>query len=262
VASTSGEASPEPLRDRYTAFIARHEVAWELVMAAITIAWVVVSFALEEQSETPAVLAFDLAVWVILGAEFLTRLAASRDRRAYLRGHWIDGIALIPAARAFRLLRLFRLIRLVRAFAGVYRALVAFDRFARDRQLIMLFLAWLAVALICSTALYLAEVEANEAIQEPFDALWWGVTTLTTVGYGDIYPVTPEGRLAAGAMMVLGITLWAAITATITSRIVALDSLTSASAPERLRELSRLHAEGLLSDDEYEAKRSELIALL
>jgi hypothetical protein len=77
--------SPLPLRDRYPAFIARNEVAWELLMAAPTIAWVVVSFAFEEHGETPAIIVFDLLVWVILAAEFLSRLAAERDRRGYLR---------------------------------------------------------------------------------------------------------------------------------------------------------------------------------
>jgi voltage-gated potassium channel len=248
------------LRDRYNAFIAGHEVAWELVMAALTIAWVVVSFSVAE--DDPAVWAFDIAVWVILGAEFLTRLAASRDRRAYLRGHWIDAIALIPAARALRLLRLFRLIRLVRAFAGIYRALVSIDRFARNRQLVLLFTAWLAVAIICSIALFLAEVDANDRINEPLDALWWGVTTLTTVGYGDVYPVTAEGRLAAGALMILGITLWAAITATITSRLIVQEAQSSPSPADILWEVASLHADGILTDEEYETKRKELVARL
>jgi voltage-gated potassium channel len=258
----TSETADLPLRDRYTAFVAAHEVAWELVMAALTIAWVVVSFSVSEDEDHPAVLVFDLTVWVILGAEFLTRLAASRDRRAYLRGHWIDAVALIPAARALRLMRLFRLIRLVRAFSGVYRALVSIDRLARNRQLVLLFMGWLAVALICSTALFLAEVDVNENINEPFDALWWGVSTLTTVGYGDVYPVTDEGRLAAGALMILGITLWAAITATITSRIIAQEARASSSAPTLLREVTQLHADGILTDEEYEAKRVELLARL
>src|SRR3990170_5954107 len=117
--SHPGIVSGPGLRDRYNAFIADHEVAWELVMAALTIAWVVTSFSFEEEQQSDALLAFDVAVWAILSAEFVTRLIASRERRAYLRGHWIDAIALIPAARSLWLLRLFRLIRLVRAFAGV-----------------------------------------------------------------------------------------------------------------------------------------------
>ena len=55
-------ASSPPIRDRYTAFVARNEVAWELVMAALTVAWVVTSFAFDEQSDTPALVAFDVLV--------------------------------------------------------------------------------------------------------------------------------------------------------------------------------------------------------
>jgi voltage-gated potassium channel len=49
-------------------------------------------------------------------------------------------------------------------------------------------------------------------VSSPLDALWWGVVTLTTVGYGDVYPVTPEGRLAAAILMLLGIGLFGLIT--------------------------------------------------
>jgi voltage-gated potassium channel len=57
---------------------------------------------------------------------------------------------------------------------------------------------------LTSVALYVAENAINQAIDSSFDALWWGVTTLTTVGYGDVVPVTPEGRVAAAVLMFLG----------------------------------------------------------
>lgn len=92
------------------------------------------------------------------------------------------------------------------------------------------------------------------------DALWWGVVTLTTVGYGDVFPVTPEGRLAAGALMILGITLFAAITATITSRLVAGESAAADDPTELLRRLAALRADGILTDAEYESKKAEVLA--
>jgi voltage-gated potassium channel len=153
------------------------------------------------------------------------------------------------------------LLRLVRTFAGVYRALTDIERLARHRNLLWLFLAWLGVALISSTALYLAEAGSNPNIHDPLDALWWGIVTLTSVGYGDITPVTPEGRLAGAVLMILGVTLFAAITGTITSYIVVTEtSGPSISIPEQIRQLAALRDDGVLSDEEFEAKKAELLS--
>jgi voltage-gated potassium channel len=116
-------------------------------------------------------------------------------------------------------LRLLRLLRLVRAFAGVYRAAMHLHGLARHKGFAWLLLAWLGVMAVCSAWLYIAEHGINKAVDNPFDALWWGVVTLTTVGYGDVTPVTTEGRLAAMALMLL----FGAITATITSYIMTSD---------------------------------------
>src|SRR6266542_2516600 len=99
------------LRDRYLAFIARHEAAWELTFAALAIVFVLVGFA-DDSPETQIV---DWSLTGVFAAEFGTRVAASYDRRGYLRGHWIDALALIPTVRGIRVLRLLRLLRLVRA---------------------------------------------------------------------------------------------------------------------------------------------------
>jgi voltage-gated potassium channel len=207
------------MRDRFNAFVARHEVAWELGMAALAIAYVGVGFAgdVATGSARSDLEAIGVALTAVFVAEFGVRFAATFDRPAYLRGHWLDLFALIPVARGVRVLRLLRLLRLVRAFAGVYRALQHFERMARHRGLAWLFIAWLGVMVICSAFLYTAEVGLNQAVASPFDALWWGITTLTTVGYGDVVPKTPEGKIAASVLMILGISLFSAITATVTS---------------------------------------------
>lgn len=247
------------MRERFNAFVARHEVAWELGMAALAIAYVGIGFAGDAATgaERGYFEAVDAGLTVIFLAEFAARFTATFDRMAYLRGHWIDLFALIPVARGVRVLRLLRLLRLVRAFAGLYRALQHFERMARHRGLAWLFIAWLGVMIICSAILYTAEVGVNKAISSPFDALWWGITTLTTVGYGDVVPKTVEGKIAASALMILGISLFSAITATVTSFM--LTSGASAPAGGRLRELADLHAGGLLTDEEYAAKRADAV---
>jgi len=119
------------------------------------------------------------------------------------------------------------------------------------------------VAVISATALYIAEAGVNPAIETPLDALWWGVVTLTTVGYGDIFPVTPEGRLAGAALMIVGITLFAAITGTITSFLVveqASEREGRIDVPGLLRDLAALRDDGIVTDAEFEAKKHDLLA--
>lgn len=167
-------------------FIARHEVTWELVMAVLAVAFVIVGFVQDAVDESLAARleVVDYVLTLVFVVEFVGPLWASFDRRRYLRSHWIDAAALIPAVRGVRLLRLLRLLRLVRTFAGLFRVLSGFERMARHRNLALLFVAWGAVMIVCSAGVYVAENGINDQIQSPGDALWWGVVTLASVGYG------------------------------------------------------------------------------
>lgn len=248
------------LKERYRAFVERHEVAWELGMAGLALAFVAVG--LVEDDSTGLAGVVEAGLTAIFVAEFGSRFVAAPDRAAYLRGHWVDLVALVPAIRGARLFRLLRLLRLVRAFAGLYRALLHVEAITRHRGLGAMFVAWLAIMVVCSAALYVAEQGLNAAVADPLDALWWGIVTLTTVGYGDVYPVTTEGRLAAAILMLLGVTLFATITATITSYLFQTGGTDAADVPARLRAVAELHAEGILSDTEYETKKAELLRRL
>ena len=238
------------LRSRVDAFIARHVVAWELVMAALAVVFVAIGFA----GETPVTAAAELALTGVFAAEFAGRLAITADRRAYFRGHWIDLVALLPGTRAMRLLRL---LRLLRASAGLFRALSQVERLAAHRGLVWLFVIWLSVAAACSMWLYAAEAEVNPDISSPLDALWWGVTTLTTVGYGDVTPSTGEGRVAGAVLMVVGISLYSAITATITGLLLAGSS--DHDTVGKLERLAILARDGSLTPDEFERAKASLI---
>jgi len=88
--------------------------------------------------------------------------------------------------------------------------------------------------------------------------LWWGLTTMTTVGYGDVFPVTEEGRIAAAVLMILGIGLYSAITATVTSFLITSDR--SADLADQFERLAALHADGRLSDEEFVGAKATLIS--
>jgi voltage-gated potassium channel len=251
-------------RERLNTFVARHEVAWELSMGALALIWVALGFLIDEIG--PGVRGdlelLELLLTGVFVAEFALRLGAAHDRAQYVRGHWIDALALAPPVRALRVLRLLRLLRLVRAFAGFYRAAMHVQGLARHRGFAWLIVAWLSVMVVCSAFVYQAEHGVNNLLSSPFDALWWGVSTLTTVGYGDTYPVTQEGRLGAMVLMLLGIGLFSAITATITSYFISQETPSRDRADrvvERLQRLAELRRDGSLTEDEFASAKARAL---
>jgi len=254
------EATPTSARVRYREFVARHEIAWELSFAALAVFFVALAFIPLEPGSQLETTIFVLE-WVITGIfaiEFFSRLWASESRRGYVRGHWIDIVSLIPPTRWLRPFRLLRLLRLVRAFAGVGRAITSLDRMRKHKGLVWLFVAWIGVMLLCAVGLYISEYPSNPAVRSPLDALWWGLTTMTTVGYGDVFPTTAEGRLAAAVLMILGIGLYSLITATVTSFLITDDS-GAIDVAGQLERLAALHVSGAVSDDEYRAAKAAVI---
>jgi voltage-gated potassium channel len=257
--TTMTASQADLIRTRYRTFVDHHEVAWELSFAALAVVFVALAFVdvVPGSAEESALYAIEWFITGVFIAEFTSRLWAAESRRAYLRGHWIDLISCLPPVRWARGLRLIRLLRLVRAFAGVGRAMTHAQRLANHKGLIWLLVAWLAVMFLCAVGLYLAEVGVNAAVQSPLDALWWGLTTMTTVGYGDVFPTTAEGRVSAAVLMILGIGLYSAITATITSFLIAGDRATDVA--NQLERLVALHENGRLSDTEFAAAKASVL---
>jgi voltage-gated potassium channel len=250
----------ESVRVRYRAFVDRHEIAWELTFAALAVVFVALAFIPAPPSSATAetILALEWLITGIFIAEFSTRLWAAESRQAYVRGHWIDLISCIPPTRWLRWFRILRLLRLVRAFAGVGRAITRLDRLASHKGLVWLLVAWVGVMMLCAVGLYVAEYGVNPAVEGPLDALWWGLTTMTTVGYGDVFPTTGEGRLAAAILMIFGIGLYSIITATVTSFLIVGDK-DVVNVADQLERLAALHADGRVTDDEYQAAKASVI---
>lgn len=248
-----------PFRDRVNAFVARHEVAWELGFAGLAIVFVMLGFVQPTPASHQTIFMIEWAITIVFAIEFTLRLWASHDRRHHFRAHAVDLISLIPPVRWLRPLRLLRLLRLVRAFAGVSRAMAALPRFAMHRGLILLVASWLAVMVITAIAIYVAEHDRNPGFDDPFDALWWGVGTLSTAGYGDVYPLTQEGRIAAMILMLLGIGLFSAITASVTSYF--LSSGRDAGLAEELERLEAMAQRGSLTDEEYRIAKVAILGL-
>jgi len=165
---------------------------------------------------------FSVAVFT---AEYVVRLWAARRRLRYALSPLalIDLIAILPfylpflgvdlrSTRAFRLLRLFRMAKVAR----YVRAVHVFGEVARaKREELVIAAAVMGILLICaSSVIFYAEHDAQpQAFSSIPASMWWSVATLTTVGYGDVFPVTPLGRLVAGVVAVLGVGFFALPTA-------------------------------------------------
>ena len=147
-------------------------------------------------------------VWAVFVLDYAGRLLCARDRKRFVLANPVD--LLVVLAPFFRFLRLLRLVAAVSTLTRVLR-----DDF-RGRVAGYLIVTVSLVSFVAALGVFEAERDAPDASITTFgDALWWVLTTITTVGYGDRYPVTTEGRLVAAALMLAGIAVLGTVTAAI-----------------------------------------------
>jgi voltage-gated potassium channel len=206
----------------------RIERATDLPLALLALL-VVPALILEDRADSAAVRQFahglNWFVWLAFVAEYVGKLLIAPSRRAYVRRAWVDLliIALSPpflvpdSAQGFRAARLLRLLRFVRAGAVAAIGLREAAQGFRHRKFHYVALATAVILSLGALGIFAVERGQNNSIQSVGDAFWWAVVTTTTVGYGDVSPVTAEGRLIAVALMIVGIGFLGIMTATITS---------------------------------------------
>jgi voltage-gated potassium channel len=182
---------------------------------------------LSKGTET-AFLAADYVIWAVFAFEYFTKLYLAPNRRRFVRSNIPDlVIVVVPMLRPLRILRsarLLRLLRLTRVAAFAVEGISEIRDVMRRRGLNFVLL--LVIAVVFLGALLVLEFERRArggSIASYPDALWWAVTTVTTVGYGDKFPITAAGRGVAVVLMVAGIALFGVITATIAAYFVERD---------------------------------------
>jgi voltage-gated potassium channel len=213
---------------------ARLTKALEWPMALLALA-VIPALLLDNGSATPQThmmaMAVNWFVWVAFCAEFALRLSVAPERKTFVKRSWFDLliIAVSPpfgvpqTLQGVRALRALRLVRLMRAAAFLTIGLKSGRRALQHRKFHYVLLLTAGVMLLGATGLYTVERPTNSSVKSFDDALWWAITTTTTVGYGDIYPVTGEGRLIAVLLMLTGIGVIGVFTATIASLFMVQD---------------------------------------
>ena len=189
-----------------------------------TVQWLYVRYA-------PLFHAFDVFSVAVFSVEYILRLWTSTEDPRYgssVRGRLrfmlspmalVDLLAVLPFylpfffpelrfVRAVRLFRLFRVMKLAR-YSDSLQTFIDVLRLKRD-ELGLIFFTIMILLIISSSLMYEAEHEAQpDAFSSIPAAMWWGIVTLATVGYGDMFPVTPLGKLIGSVVVILGIGLFA-----------------------------------------------------
>jgi voltage-gated potassium channel len=174
----------------------------------------------------------EIVVVAVFSFEYLLRLASAEKKLAFVFSFYglVDLAAIAPfylsgadlrALRAFRLLRLLRILKLARYSAATQRLI---DAFKEARAELAVFLGVTLVAIyLCAIGIYHFEHEAQpDKFVSVLDGMWWAVTTLTTVNFGDVYPVTPAGKLFTAFILICGLGIIAVPTGLVTSALTKL----------------------------------------
>jgi len=177
----------------------------------------------------------DVSLSVIFVIEYVLRIFTAENKRAYITSFYglIDLVALLPllvhAAASLRVLRLLRVLRVLRLLK-ITRYTNAIDRYKLALKSVVAeatLFASVAAIFIISFAFLIYEVEHKsqpELYRNIFDSIWWAVISLTSVGYGDVYPVTAAGRMLTLAMVLTGMGIVAVPTALLASALSRVSS--------------------------------------
>ena len=168
------------------------------------------------------------AIWAVFALEVSFVLYVAPRKRAALRAHWLDALIVVVTVPLYgrflsslRLVRLARLLRLLRAGVILSRALQSERRLTSAS--VFRFVAVATVFLIFIAGAIEATVDSGD-VKSFWDGIWRAITTVTTVGYGDIVPKTVGGRIVAMSLMLVGIGFVAVLTAAIASVFVKSDA--------------------------------------
>jgi voltage-gated potassium channel len=179
--------------------------------------------------------------------DFGLRFYKAESKTNYMKWGWVDLIASIPALEIFRWGRLARLVRILRIIRGVKGSKQILKWYGSHKgSSIFTFVLLTAMLLMIVSAIIILEFEKGipeSNINTPGDALWWSFVTVTTVGYGDYYPVSLAGRIAAACLMVTGMGLFSSMTVMISEKILSHQKEEKIDSELLIAEIRELRAE-------------------
>ncbi|GGZ08476.1 ion transporter [Shewanella fodinae] len=201
---------------------------FELVMMLLSLFSVVLILCmalLPMDKETRKLLFFiDTSICCIFLINFFVGLLRSDNKSLFLKEHWIDFVASIPAIEPLRFARLFQILRVIRLLRMSRSILGSLLKQRRQTTLASLLLAMVTIVAFASVLILLVENgEPGANIKTAEDAIWWSLVTISTVGYGDFYPVTTVGHVIGGLVILCGVSFFGVISGYMASLFVAPD---------------------------------------
>jgi voltage-gated potassium channel len=195
----------------------RIEQVTKYPMALLGLAWLalaIVVLSTDVNGSASTLLVGSLfALWVIMLVEYLVRLVVTPDTPGYVRRRWVEpATVLVPPLQGWHVIGIEKMSLLLRV--GELRV----ESILKHHSLFRVLIAAVVTLFLGAWLVLLFEEKAKGTnIHDYPDALWWAIVTVTTVGYGDRYPVTEGGRVVAAILMLVGIGLIGVLTATVAS---------------------------------------------
>lgn len=178
------------------------------------------TFFLDPASEVSRLIQYyDVLLCLVFFIDFCMQLYKSENRtKFFFTTGWLDLISSIPVIHEFRFVRVFRVFRIIRIIKS-FRLLVSFMKTNKVASLygLIVFTSITTVILTSTIVLYVEKDVGN--IKTAEDAIWWSFISVTTVGYGDHYPVTRIGRALSVLLISTGIALFGALISYITTKV-------------------------------------------
>lgn len=205
-----------------------HPTPFQLAMMVLSFLSVIVvlvlTFAKVDEETRRLLLIIDFSICMIFLSYFFLNLFRAENKLLYFQHNWIELVASIPAIEPLRLARLFQILRVIRLIRMTHSLIIPMVKQRRQATLASLLVAMVTILTFSSVLMLIVESGVPDAnIHTAEDAIWWALVTISTVGYGDFYPVSTAGHVIGAVVIICGVSFFGVISGYMASIFIAPD---------------------------------------